>query len=209
MAVSTVIGARLGHVFFYNWEYYSQDLFSIIKVWEGGLASHGAAIGILIGLWIFVKKRKEFDYIWIVDRIVITVALAGFFIRMGNFMNSEIVGIATNGSFGVLFQKSRSYGDVPRHPVQLYEAFSYLLIFGFMIWRYSVKKASIAKGALFGWFLTLVFGARFIWEYFKVKQVESAEHFAQATELNMGHFLSIPLVIAGVLLLLNSLRKKS
>lgn len=204
MAVSTVLGARLGHVFFYNWDYYSENLGDILMVWKGGLASHGAAIGILIGLWLFVRKRKEFDYLWIVDRIVVTVALAGFFIRMGNLMNSEILGIQTNVAWAFIFTQLPEPEQFPRHPVQIYEALSYLAIFIFLFLRYKAKKAQINKGELFGWFLTLIFGFRFIWEFFKVKQIESLEHFNMQMDLNMGHILSIPLVLIGLIILIRS-----
>lgn len=204
MALATIVGARFGHVFFYNWDFYSQNLVEIFKVWRGGLASHGAAIGILVALWLFVRKRREFSYLWIVDRIVITVALAGFFIRLGNFMNSEILGIESDASWAIIFTQLPEKEQFPRHPVQLYEAFSYLLVFFFLFFRYKIKKASIREGELFGWFLTLVFGFRFIWEFFKEKQIESATHFNQAMDLNMGHLLSIPLIIIGIVFLVRS-----
>lgn len=208
MAVSTVIGARLGHVFFYNWDYYGSHPEEILMVWKGGLASHGAAIGILIGLWLFVRKRKDFSYLWIVDRIVVTVALAGFFIRMGNLMNSEILGKAADVSWAFVFTRLPESEQFPRHPVQIYEALSYLAVFVLLFIRYKSKKASIRSGELFGWFLTLIFGFRFIWEFFKVKQVESSSHYNLAMDLNMGHLLSIPLILIGLIFLLRTRLKK-
>ncbi|HSH52403.1 MAG TPA: prolipoprotein diacylglyceryl transferase [Bacteroidales bacterium] len=118
VALGTIIGARLGHCLFYDPSYYLQNPIEILKIWRGGLASHGAAIGILIALYYFSKKNKK-PYLWILDRIVIVVALAGFFIRMGNLMNSEIYGIPTKLPWGFIFVRN---GEViPKHPTQIYE----------------------------------------------------------------------------------------
>lgn len=191
MVFSTVIGARLGHCLFYQPEFYLSNPLEIIKVWEGGLASHGAGVGIIIGLYIFYRRFKEVDFLWILDRIVITIALAGFFIRMGNLMNSEIFGLPTDVSWAFIFE---NIDNIPRHPTQIYEALSYLAIFIFLFFIYKKEKQDIQKGKLFGYFMMLVFGARFVIETFKENQVP----FEEILAINMGQILSIPFIIAGI-----------
>lgn len=195
MIVGTVVGARLGHVFFYEPEWYLAHPVKIFKVWEGGLASHGAGIGIVLALIIFSRLRNK-PFLWVIDRIVITVALAGFLIRMGNLMNSEIYGNPTNLPWGFLFVRSTTPADglVPRHPTQIYEGLSYLLIFILLWWLYCRKKGQPAPGLLFGLFLVLVFGMRFVIEFIKEPQVG----FEQGMALNMGQLLSVPFVLAGI-----------
>ncbi len=191
MIAATVIGARLGHCLFYDPGYYLSNPLEILKIWEGGLASHGAAIGIILALWIFVKRQKDITFLWILDRIVIVVALSGLFIRLGNFFNSEILGRAAEVPWAVIFTR---IDDVPRHPAQLYEAFSYFGIFIYLYALYLKKGAELQPGKLFGLFLVLVFGARFVIEFFK--EVQSA--FEIGMPLDMGQILSIPFVLAGL-----------
>jgi prolipoprotein diacylglyceryl transferase len=191
MVVGTVIGARLGHCLFYEPEYYLADPIKILKVWEGGLASHGAAIGILIALWLFARKAKR-PYIWILDRIVIVVALAGFFIRMGNLMNSEIYGVETSLPWGFIFVRWQE--TMPKHPTQIYEGLSYLLIFGILYLIYKKKGISVKPGLLFGLFLVVLFSMRFLIEFIKEPQVG----FEETMALNMGQLLSIPFILAGL-----------
>ena len=200
MILGTVIGARLGHCFFYNPDYYLAHPLEIIQVWKGGLASHGAAIGILTALYLFVSKKKNFSFLWIVDRIVITVALSGFFIRMGNLFNSEIIGKPTNGKWGVVFV---SVDNIPRHPAQFYESVAYLLIFIFLLSLYFKLNAKFKNGLLTGLFLILIFGFRFFVEFFK----EIQSMFEQSMFLNMGQLLSIPFVILGIFLLIRKDKK--
>ena len=200
MILGTVIGARLGHCFFYNPDYYLAHPLEIIQVWKGGLASHGAAIGILTALYLFVSKKKNFSFLWIVDRIVITVALSGFFIRMGNLFNSEIIGKPTNGKWGVVFV---SVDNIPRHPAQFYESVAYLLIFIFLLSLYFKLNAKFKNGLLTGLFLILIFGFRFFVEFFK----EIQSMFEQSMFLNMGQLLSIPFVIIGIFLLIRKDKK--
>lgn len=197
MILGTVIGARLGHCLFYEPSYYLAHPFEILKVWNGGLASHGAAIGILISLYIFAKKNANIDYIWIVDRIVIVVALAGFFIRLGNFFNSEIIGLPSDLPWAVVFHR---IDNIPRHPSQLYESISYLIIFIVLWLHYNKWKEKTAKYALFSRFLILIFSARFLLEFTK----ENQSLFENVMVLNMGQLLSIPLIILGVVLLIKS-----
>jgi prolipoprotein diacylglyceryl transferase len=195
MVLSTIVGARLGHCFFYEWDYYSQNPLKILKIWEGGLASHGATIGILFALWLYARKKKGQSYLWVVDRIVITVALAGGLIRLGNLMNSEIIGEPTTVPWAFIFT---SVDNQPRHPAQLYEAISCFILFGFLFWLWNRRKAKTPEGSLLGIFLIYIFGLRFFYEFLKENQVAFEENMA----LNMGQWLSIPAVLGGIFVLL-------
>jgi prolipoprotein diacylglyceryltransferase len=292
MAIGVIVGARLGHVLFYDPIEYLKHPLDILKIWEGGLASHGAAIGILISMYLFVRKYKK-SYLWLFDRIVIAVALSGFFIRSGNLMNSEIYGVATNSSYGFIYTRdltheckenklikqvrfiktnndtlvdgkyvhltmnvafingkdesqlknsiseifniltytprrddfnvfypdnvtdkkvdlkfnSRGYYiasipvlGIPKHPTQVYEATAYLLIFLFLYLLYFKRNDQSPHGRIFSYFLILVFGARFIIEFFKNDQ----SAFESGMILNMGQLLSIPFVLAGIALYIYS-----
>ena len=140
MAIGVIIGARLGHCLLYEPEYYLAKPIEILKVWKGGLASHGAAAGILIAVGIFAYKEKK-GYFWVLDRVAIVVALSGFFIRMGNLMNSEIYGIETTVPWGFVFLRNGE--TAPKHPTQIYEGLAYLLIFLLLFRIYWRKKGSI------------------------------------------------------------------
>ena len=201
MILGTVIGARLGHCLFYEPSYYLSNPLEILKVWNGGLASHGAAIGILTSLYIFAQKNKEITYPWIVDRIVIVVASAGFFIRLGNFFNSEILGKATDLPWAVVFHR---VDEIARHPSQMYEAIAYLGIFAVLWIYYNKWKEKTADYALFSRFLVLIFSARFLIEFTK----ENQSAFENGMLLNMGQLLSLPLIILGVVLLIKSAGKQ-
>jgi prolipoprotein diacylglyceryl transferase len=170
-------------------------------IWEGGLASHGAGIGIVLALVIFAAARK-LPFLWVIDRIVIVVALSGLLIRLGNLMNSEIYGFPTTLPWGFRFLRSSvpSEGIDPRHPTQLYEGLSYLLIFIYLWWYYYRKNGKPEPGYLFGMFLLLVFGVRFLIEFIKEPQVG----FEKSMVLNLGQLLSIPFIVAGILLLFYS-----
>jgi len=198
MLVATVIGARLGHVLFYEPQNYLDNPLAILKIWEGGLASHGAAIGILAALYFFARTSKK-TYFWTLDRIVIVVALAGFFIRMGNLMNSEIYGRVTDLPWGFVFLRAGE--ELPRHPTQIYEAFCYLAIFIYLLSYYYKHQGKPREGYMFGFFLVTLFAARFFLEFLKEPQVA----FESSMTLNMGQLLSIPFVLAGAYILL---RKK-
>ncbi|MDX5427450.1 MAG: prolipoprotein diacylglyceryl transferase [Bacteroidota bacterium] len=286
MIIATVVGARLGHVFFYDWGYYKQHPVEILKVWEGGLASHGAAIAIIIGLYIYSRKVSKTSVLWILDRVVITVALAGTFIRVGNFMNSEIYGKVGNSGIETVFalpfeetvmnqysnvhsvevtptgnvmqtdsldypeyrvqlhltektdplrfsQNFRLLGrkflnsisedrmnmyipedydletiedspttttieftawGLPRYPTQLIEALGYFLIFIVLFFLFWKTRSKEREGLLFGLFLVLIFGFRFVIEFWKANQ----SAFEESMQFNMGQWLSVPLVIAGL-----------
>lgn len=197
MFLSTIIGARLGHCLFYDPVYYLSNPLEILMIWHGGLASHGAAIGILTGLYIYSKKNPDLSYAWIVDRIVIVVALSGFFIRMGNLFNSEIIGVPTNANWGFIFTRIDS---IPRHPAQLYEAIAYLCIFILLILIYKMKSGNLKNWLLTGLFFVLVFGFRFFVEFYK----ENQSGFEEGLVLNMGQILSIPIVLTGLILIIRS-----
>lgn len=202
MLVGTIVGARLGHCLFYDPVYYLSNPLKILHVWEGGLASHGAAIGILLALHLFTKKRRNYTFLWMVDRIVITVALAGCFIRLGNLFNSEIIGKPADVPWAVVYTR---VDMIPRHPTQIYEALAYLTIFIVLFLIYKKKGARSEPGLLFGIFLIGVFGFRIFVEQFKENQVGFEEELA----LNMGQILSIPLVIAGIYLVYRALTSTS
>lgn len=201
MAVGVIVGARLGHCLFYEPEFYLKHPIEIIKVWRGGLASHGAAIGILIALWLFIKKEKK-GYFWILDRIAIVVALAGFLIRMGNLMNSEIYGIETTVPWGFVFLRNDEVA--PKHPTQIYEGLTYLLVFFLLHRMYWQKKGNVWQGLLISIFLVIVFTSRFLIEFVKEDQVG----FEAAMKLNMGQWLSIPFILAGIAGIVLSIKYK-
>lgn len=197
MLLGTVIGARLGHCFFYEAGYYLSHPLKILKVWEGGLASHGAAVGILLSLYLYSRKRPDQPFLWVVDRMVITVALAGCFIRLGNLFNSEILGKPTDVAWAFIF---RRVDNIPRHPTQIYESLAYLLIFIILFFIYQKKGAKTARGYLLGLFLVLIFGFRFFVEFLK----ENQSTFEEGLILNMGQILSIPAVLGGLILIIQA-----
>ena len=197
LMVATIVGARLGHVLFYDWAYYSQNPMEIFMVWHGGLASHGGAIGIIMAMWLFSKLVSKRPMLWILDRIVVPIALTGCFIRLGNLMNHEIIGQAADLPWAFIFTR---VDMVPRHPAQLYESTSYLIIFGilmFLYWRTDVKDR---LGFLFGSFLVLIFGVRFFIEYVKQQQAHFLNQLPMGIGevMNMGQLLSIPFVLIGL-----------
>lgn len=296
MVIATVIGARLGHVLFYEPERYLANPIDILKIWEGGLASHGAGLGIFFALWLYGRKKKSGQsYLQTLDRIAILVALTGALIRFGNLMNSEIIGTPTQSDYGVVFARNvteilKSDGTVkdvsyvqydsasneagyrpvkillefeqghnntyeeyaqyvegrvnsflsynpyvsehisqtgsvdfkisqdeknnffaiintyaiPRHPAQLYESISCVFLFAFLFWIWNKHKEKLAEGRLFGIFLIVCFGLRFVYEFMKENQVA----FENSLPLNMGQFLSIPLVLLGIFVLVRSFRKE-
>jgi prolipoprotein diacylglyceryl transferase len=216
MVVSTLLGARLGQVFFYNWEYFQDHLIEILLPIKAkadgsgyefigfrGLASHGATLGILIGIYLYQRVYKFKPLIWILDRLTIPVAIGGFFVRTGNFFNSEIVGKYTGSNFGVVFQNR---GEVlPRYPAQMYEAFGYLILF-FTLRRLYNTPFRDKGGFLLGLFFTGLFTIRFLVEYVK----ESQGGFEKVLPLlSTGQWLSIPFIALGIILWAFSLRKKT
>ena len=192
--LASIIGARLGHVLFYDPVVFFADPLTIFKVWEGGLASHGAGIGLLIAL-IFFARKTGVNYLWLLDRLTIVTALTACLIRLGNLMNSEMVGLPTTLPWAFVFT---SVDNTPRHPAQLYEAIYCFILFVFLFWMWFKKRDTLKNGFLTGWFLIILFTLRFIDEFFKINQVAFEDELA----LNMGQLLSIPFVIIGVVILL-------
>lgn len=200
MVIATIVGARLGHVLFYDPVEYFRHPLSILAIWEGGLASHGAGIGILIGLFLFARKTKV-AYLWILDRIVIVAALTGACIRLGNLMNSEMIGLPTDLPWAFIFT---SKDNLPRHPAQLYEAIYCFILFALLFWVWYRFRERIKNGFIFSLFLIILFSLRFIDEFFKINQ----EAFEDDLMLNMGQILSIPFVLTGIIILIINARSK-
>ncbi len=223
MLIFTILGARLGHCLFYEPEYYLAHPLKMLFVWEGGLASHGGAIGILIGLYIYARKVKK-PYIWIMDRIVIPVCVVGALIRCGNVMNHEIYGTPTSLPWGFVFMRGQEQfcGTVddyfactsqtccppdqwlPCHPTGLYEAFFCLVALVILLWMYYKKDFGKTRpGLMFGTFLVIIFGSRIGIEFLKNVQVDFERNMA----LDMGQWLSIPFVILGIVMIVLSYTK--
>jgi prolipoprotein diacylglyceryl transferase len=198
LLICTIVGARLGHCLFYQPDYYLGNwagFWEIFMPWKGGLASHGGTIALILGMWWFAAhygKKHDFDFVWLLDHLAITVAFAGAFIRFGNLFNSEIYGDVTNLPWGFIFEIR---GETePKHPTQLYEGFTYLLLGFALIALYKKKLDEMYRGMFVGIFLTVCFGARFLIEFIKEPQVE----FEQSMVLNMGQLLSIPFILLGI-----------
>jgi len=234
LLIGVIIGARLAHVIFYEPTYYFSNPISILKIWEGGLASHGGAIGIIIAAYILSKKVTKKSILWIVDRIAVPTSFAGGLIRLGNLFNSEIVGKETTSSIGFKFirhdipvnwaveQTGKSsvndaydaivnnpaFADVlasvpVRYPTQLIEALAYFIIFILMMLLYWKTNAKDLLGFLVGTFFVTIFGARFFIEYLKIEQGGTDSNLGM---FNMGQYLSIPLVLIGLYLILRHIK---
>jgi len=201
LIVATIIGARLGHVLFYGWDYYSQHPIEILYVWQGGLASHGGVLGIIIAMFIWSKYVSKRSILWVLDRVVVPSVFVAALIRLGNLMNSEIYGISTTLPWGVIFE--RNHETVAKHPTQIYESLSYLVTFGVMLYMYWKTKAKDYQGLLVGVFFVMVFSARFFIEFIK----EVQEPFEKGMTLDMGQWLSIPFVLTGIFLIIRALKK--
>ena len=198
LLICTIVGARLGHCLFYQPDYYLgswKGFWEIFMPWKGGLASHGGAIALLLGMWWFsvhYGKKYNFDFLWMMDHLVIPVAFAGAFIRLGNLFNSEIYGDVTNLPWGFIFDLRGE--TMPKHPTQIYESLSYLILGLGLMWIYKYRLEKTYRGTFFGLFLIGCFGMRFLIEFIKEPQVG----FEETMVLNMGQLLSIPFVLAGI-----------
>lgn len=206
MVISTVIGARFGHFLFYEPEFLLKRPLDVILPPYSGLASHGAAIGIFTGLWIYSRKRAASGQTvwWVLDRMAIVAALGGAFIRFGNLMNSEIVGTPTTMPWGFVFVKNIEYQQIPRHPAQLYESISCFILFFLLIGVWNKYKSTTPKGLLTGIFLIWIFTLRFLYEFIK----ENQESFENTMALNMGQILSIPAILTGIYFVWNALNEQ-
>lgn len=200
VVIGIIVGARLGHCFFYDPDYYFSNPLKILAIWEGGLASHGGGLGAIIGAYFYTRKNP-LSFIWLLDRLAIATALFGIFVRSANFVNAEIIGKATDVPWAVVFQR---IDNVARHPAQLYEAIAYAIIFISLTMLYKFTKAKTYQGMLLGLFLIMTFTARFIIEYFKQQQAA----YTIEISLNTGQMLSIPFFLVGVVLVLWSLKNK-
>jgi phosphatidylglycerol---prolipoprotein diacylglyceryl transferase len=209
--IGIMVGARLGHCLFYEPSYYlSHPLEMILPITfppDGGvkfigyqgLASHGGALGLLIALYFYSRKTKH-SMIDTIDLIAVVAALGSGFIRLANFMNSEIIGMPTTKPWGIIFER---VDNIPRHPAQLYEAISYFLIFAIMILLYKTQREKLKNGFFFGLVLVLIFTARFIIEFVKENQVG----FEDGMTFNMGQLLSLPYIFVGIGFIIFGIRK--
>ncbi len=207
--LGVLIGARLGHCLFYEPSYYLSSFSTFIEMilpitetqqgWKfsgyQGLASHGGAIGIIIAIYLYARKTK-LTMLWTLDRLVIVVALAGLFIRLGNLCNSEIYGVATNSNWGFIFVRNGE--TIAKHPTQFYEAIAYFITFIILLLIYIKDKRKVIPGRLFSLFLILVFTSRLIIENWK----EVQEAWEANMTLNMGQILSIPFIAIGIVILI-------
>jgi phosphatidylglycerol---prolipoprotein diacylglyceryl transferase len=201
LVAGTLIGARLGHCLFYEPGYYLAHPLEILMIWQGGLASHGGAAGVLIALYVYSRRHPDQPYLWLLDRIVVPTAIGGSLIRLGNLFNSEIYGPPTTVPWAFKFMRIDA---TPRHPAQLYEAIAYALVFALLFPIYSRLRSRTPRGLLLGLFLLTVFSARFVLEFFKERQAT----YEQDLPISVGQWLSIPFVLAGAVLLWRALRTR-
>ncbi len=199
MMVGTVVGARLGHCLIYEPEIYLNDPIRIFKVWEGGLASHGGAIGVMTGTWFWKRRYFKGSFLTLVDYLCVPSALVSAMIRMGNFFNSEIIGKPTDVPWAIVFQRVDQF---PRHPSQLYESICYLITFGILSWILFSGRYRGRKGLLLGIFFTIIFTARFLIEFLKEPQVG----YESQLPLDLGQLLSIPFALCGLFLIYRALK---
>ena len=215
VVVATILGARLGHVFFYDWEYYSQHLGDIPKIWEGGLASHGGTLGIMIAVWLYSRFVTRKPMLWTFDRLVVPVGLVAALIRLGNLMNHEIYGGETTMPWGFRFvtnvnqwmQGAEPVFSAPSHPTQIYEGAFYLLIFVVCMLMYWRWRAQEREGLIFGVFMLGIFVPRFFIEY--IKNVQEPWEIAMRADwgIDQGQLLSIPFILLGIWLIIRALRR--
>ena len=208
LLICTIVGARLGHCLFYQPDYYLgswEGFWEIFMPWKGGLASHGGTIALFLGIWWFARhygRKNDFDFVWLLDHLAIAVAFAGAFIRFGNLFNSEIYGVETSLPWGFIYELRGE--TVPKHPTQLYEGFTYLILGFVLIGLYKWRLDKMYRGEFIGIFLLVCFGSRFLIEFIKEPQVE----FEKTMALNMGQLLSIPFIILGIFFLVWAFKKK-
>ncbi|PCJ62032.1 MAG: prolipoprotein diacylglyceryl transferase [Planctomycetota bacterium] len=208
MMLGTIIGARLGHCFFYQPEFFLSHPAEIFKIWKGGLASHGGILGVLFVIYLYSRKHADQPYLWVVDRLTFSAVFTAFLIRMGNFFNMEIVGHETTVPWAMAFMRNGLQNKVtgeflPRHPTMLYEAFTYLGLFILIFFIYKKFWKKLPDGFYVGLSLIVIFTARFFIEFTKKKQAD----FGLEHALNMGHYLSLPFIAVGIWLLISIFKK--
>lgn len=215
MIVGIIVGARLGHCLFYEPGYYLANPIEILKVWEGGLASHGGVIGIIVAVWLYSRKITKLSMLWTFDRVMVPTGFTSAMIRIGNLMNHEIYGGPTDKPWGFRFIDNLYpwmhgaepiYTD-PSHPTQIYEALAYLIVFGITMYLYFYTSAKDRKGLITGVGILIIFLFRLFVEFVKNVQVEGEYSMIEKTGLNLGQWLSIPFVIWGLWLIINAMRK--
>lgn len=192
--VGTILGARLGHCLFYEPEFYLSNPLKILKVWEGGLASHGGFIGVMIGVWLFNRRIKKIKYLWFLDLVAPYALISGSYIRIGNLMNSEILGHPSDLPWAVIFSR---IDNIPRHPTQVYEAIGYFTVASIGLLLHRKFHNTWPEGRFVGFILVFGMSWRIFTEFFKENQVA----FEQGMLLNMGQILSIPMIVLGLLLI--------
>jgi len=198
--VGTVIGARLMHCFAYEPEFYLSHPLEILKVWKGGLASHGGLMGVVTAIYIFARKYGQ-SFWWLLARVTMPGALTAAFVRFGNFFNSEILGLPSDKPWAIIFER---VDLVPRHPVQLYEALAYLVLLVILVSIYRKVSSTFATKILPGVFLTYMFLLRFLLEYTKTRQADYSTDLPFTT----GQLLSVPFIILGIVWILWALMHK-
>ncbi|MCE8171816.1 prolipoprotein diacylglyceryl transferase [Porphyromonas gingivalis] len=211
--VGTIVGARLGHVLFYDPAYYLANPAKIFVTWEGGLASHGGTIGIIIACWLYSRRVTRKSILWVLDRLAVPTGIVAAMIRLGNLTNSEIFGRPTTLPWGFRFIRSEEYRhlvpnmDMGCHPTQIYEALCYLAVFALCMWLYWKRDAARRySGLIVGVFLTGIFLSRFIIERIKIVQEPWELKLIESVGLNMGQLLSIPFVLAGIWLIIRAVK---
>lgn len=215
VVVATIVGARLGHVLFYDWSYYKDHLGEIVKIWEGGLASHGGTVGIMVAVWLFSRYVTKRSVLWTFDRLVVPTGLVAALIRLGNLMNHEIYGGVTDQPWGFRFVSNlhqwmggaEPVFTMPCHPTQLYEALFYLATFVLCMWLYWRCNAQERPGLIFGVFMLGIFVPRFFIEYIKNVQEPWEIAMRQQWGIDQGQLLSIPFIILGLCLVIRALRR--
>lgn len=216
VVIATIVGARLGHVLFYDFHhYFVEHPEDIIKVWEGGLASHGGVLGIMLAIWIYSRYVTKRPMLWTFDRIVVPTGLVAALIRIGNLMNHEIYGGPTTLPWGFRFIKNinaymlgaEPVFTEPCHPTQIYEALCYLAIFALCMYMYWCRNCQRREGLIFGTFMAVLFTARFVIEYIKNVQEPWEITLRDTIGLDMGQLLSIPFIVLGVVLVVRALRR--
>ncbi|MBQ0121462.1 MAG: prolipoprotein diacylglyceryl transferase [Bacteroidales bacterium] len=215
VVIATIVGARLGHVFFYEWDHYKHNLIDIVKVWEGGLASHGGTLGIILAMIAYSRFVVKKPLLWTLDRLAVPIGLVAALIRMGNLFNHEIYGGPTSLPWGFRFidnvgafmHGAEPIFTVPCHPTQLYEATCYLVTFAVCMWLYWKRNAQEREGLILGVFMLGIFGSRFLVEYVKNVQVEWEIAMRSTWGVDQGQLLSIPFILLGLWLVIRAMRR--